>query len=117
LYTCTVSVSLLTTRSVPVMLKFILHTRALFVPRRYSPSFSAFGIENTRMTVPLSEAVASIVPWLFMAKAAMGDLCAVIMFCAVRVRVSKIRMVPVDDAGDGGGCDESGDAATGTGAG
>lgn len=62
LYTCTVSVSELTARSDPTALKFMLNTLALLDPLRYSPSFFASGTLNTRMTVPLSEAVASMVP-------------------------------------------------------
>lgn len=86
----------LTARSDPTALKFMLNTLALLDPLRYSPSFLASGTLNTRMTVPLSEAVASMVPWELMAMAAMGDLCACIMLTAVKVIVSKIKIEPIE---------------------
>jgi hypothetical protein len=70
------------------------------------------------MTVPLSEAVANIVPCELIAMAAMGDLCAWIMLTAVKVIVSNIKIDPVEDDCEGaGGWLERGEDAAGTGAG
>ena len=44
---------------------------------------------QTRMTVPLSDAVASNVPVEFMGRKEIGDLCAWITLATVRVRVEK----------------------------
>jgi len=96
----------------------MLNTRALFEPLRYSPSFLASGTLNTRMTVPLSEAVASMVPCELIAMAAMGYLCAWIMLTAVRVIVSNINIEPIDEDCEGpGGWFDKGEEAVGTGAG
>lgn len=60
---------------------------------------------QTRMTVPLSDAVASIVPVEFTERKDMGDLCAWMTFATVRERVEKRRTSPVDGAGVAGvGC-------------
>lgn len=72
------------------------------------------------MIVPLSEAVASAVPWELIANAAMADLCAWIMLTAVRETVSNTMMAPTDEEGAvvaGGGAVVSGDVAVGVGAG
>jgi len=57
-----------------VRLKFILNIRADWEPLRNCQSFFASGTEKTRTTVPLSEAVASMVPVAFKARHAMGAL-------------------------------------------
>jgi hypothetical protein len=79
------------------------------------------------MTVPLSEAVASMVPVELMARKEMGDLCAWTTLATVRVRVENRRTSPdwelepvllpaapdVDPAF--AGCVERGDVGEGTG--
>jgi hypothetical protein len=71
---CTVSCALLTASRVLTTLKLSEYIRASRVPRRNWYSFSALGTPHTRMTVPLSEAVARRVPGLFSASAEMGAL-------------------------------------------
>lgn len=58
------------------------------------------------MTVPLSEAVASMVPVEFRDRAAMGVLCAWMTFSAEREMVSNKRTSPVVGAGGAGGTPE-----------
>ena len=95
-----------TARSVEVRLKLMLHIRAEELPRRNCHSFLASGTENTLTTVPLSEAVASMVPVELSARQAMGDLCACITLRAEREIVSKRRTSPVVGAGGGPGTEE-----------
>ena len=62
------------------------------------------------MTVPLSDAVATMVPEELMDKNEMGDLCAWMTFATVKVRVEKRITSPDCCAGVGGdaaadGCD------------
>lgn len=60
---------------------------------------------HTRITVPLSDAVASMVPVELMERKEMGDLCAWMTFATVRERVEKRRTSPVEGAAEGGlGC-------------
>ena len=94
------------------------HIRALELPRRNCHSFFASGTEKTRTTVPLSDAVASIVPDALSARHAMGVLWAWMTLRAERLRVSKRRTSPVVGAGgaEGTDVDESG-AEEGDGAG
>lgn len=73
---CIVLVSEETASNVLVRLKFILKILALEEPLLNCHSFLASGTLNTRTTVPLSEAVASIVPVELRAREAMGVLCA-----------------------------------------
>jgi hypothetical protein len=49
---------------------------------------------QTRMTVPLSDAVAKMVPVELIERKEMGDLCAWITFATVRERVEKRRTSP-----------------------
>lgn len=49
---------------------------------------------QTRMTVPLSDAVASIVPVELMERKEIGDLCAWITLATVNVRVENRRTSP-----------------------
>lgn len=63
-----------TANRVDIALKVIEYMRASRVPRRNWYNFSAPGILQTRMTVPLSEAVASMVPVELTAKREIGDL-------------------------------------------
>lgn len=58
------------------------------------------------MTVPLSDAVASIVPEAFKDKAAIGVLWACMTFRAEREMVSNRRTSPVVGAGGAGGTPE-----------
>ena len=74
---------------------------------------------HTRITVPLSDAVASIVPVELMERKEMGDLCACMTFATVNVRVEK-RMTSPDCWVVGGGCVaddgcDKGDVGEGTG--
>ena len=103
--------SLETARSEALRLKLILNIRADCDPRRNCHSFFASGTEKTRTTVPLSEAVASIVPDALRARQAIGVLCAWMTLMAERLRVSKRRTSPVVGAGGVGGTaeEESGD--------
>ena len=94
-----------TARSVPVKLKFMLHILADELPLLNCHNFLASGTEYTLTTVPLSEAVASIVPVELSAKHAMGDLCAWMTLRAEREIVSKRRTSPVVGAGGGPGID------------
>lgn len=77
------------------------------------------GIENTRITVPLSDAVASRSPLGESDSRAMGVLWAEMMFIGVNEMVSKTRTSPVcwRDAGCDGACDgeKVGDVALGWG--
>jgi hypothetical protein len=86
-------------------LKLMLHILAEELPRRNCQSFLASGTEKTRTTVPLSDAVASIVPVELRARQAMGDLCAWMTLMAERLRVSKRRTSPVVGAGGAEGTD------------
>ena len=65
-----------TANKVLMRLKLILHIRADELPRRNCHNFLASGTEKTRTTVPLSEAVANIVPAAFRARQAIGVLWA-----------------------------------------
>ena len=62
LNTCTVSVALLTAKSVELLLKLSEKIRAGYVPRRNWYNFVVLGMEKTRTIVPLSLAVANSVP-------------------------------------------------------
>lgn len=73
---CTVSCAELTASSVDTTLKLIEYIRASLVPRRNWYSFSAPGMLQTRITVPLSEAVARSEPVELMERKEMGALCA-----------------------------------------
>jgi len=100
--------SLETANKLEARLKFILNILADALPLLNCHNFFASGTENTRTTVPLSEAVANMVPEAFRANAAMGVLCAWMTLSAERERVSKRRTSP--DVGAGGaGREESGD--------
>lgn len=74
LKTWTVSVADDTQSSVDVELNAMLKMRAGRVPLRNWASFCASGIEKTRMTVPLSDAVASFDPLLSIAMQDSGAL-------------------------------------------
>jgi hypothetical protein len=90
-------------------LKFRLKILADWDPLLNCHNFCAPGTENTLTTVPLSEAVASIVPVEFSAKAAIGALCACITFNAVLSLVSNKRTSPVVGAGAWGGIADNGE--------
>lgn len=95
----------------------MLHIRALLLPRRNCHNFLASGTLKTRTTVPLSEAVASMVPLALSERHAMGVLCAWMTLSAEREMVSNKRTSPVVGAGGAGGMpDERGeDEAEGAG--
>lgn len=123
---CTVSCAELTASRLDTTLKLIEYIRASRVPRRNWYSFSAPGTPHTRMTVPLSDAVARSVPAALMLRKEMGDLCAWMTFETVRERVEKRRTSPDWDcvvevgAGAEGGRGEScvsGEVGEGTGEG
>ena len=103
---CIVELSELTLSNVLERLKLMLHIRALLLPRRNCQSFFASGTLKTRTTVPLSEAVASMVPVELRARQAMGVLCAWITFRADSVMVSNSSTSPVVGAGGAGGMPE-----------
>ena len=84
----------------------MLHILAEELPRLNCHSFLASGTENTRTTVPLSEAVASIVPVALSARQAIGDLCAWTTLRAEREIVSNSRTSPVVGAGGGPGTED-----------
>ena len=74
------------------------------------------------MTVPLSEAEASMVPVELMERKEMGDLCAWITFSTRSLRVQKTMMSPdcwemVGGGVAGVGCCDKGDVGEGTGEG
>lgn len=93
---CTVSVSLLTASRLETGLKAMLNILAPYVPRRNCATLSPLGTEKTRITVPLSLAVASNVPVLFKLRCANGDLCAWMIFVTDRERASKRITSPAD---------------------
>ena len=112
-----VSCAELTASKVETMLKLMLYIRASLVPLLNWYNFSALGMLQTRITVPFSEAEASIVPVELIERKEMGDLCACITLATVKVRVEKMRTSPdwgteVDDddedATDDSPCDEEG---------
>ena len=88
---CMVSVAEDTQSNVDDALKDMLNMREGIVPRRNWNSFLPSGMENTRMIVPLSDAVASRVPSWFIARHERGARCASITFIACRVTASRIR--------------------------
>jgi hypothetical protein len=96
---CIVDESLETANKVDMRLKFKLHILADELPLLNCHNFFASGTLNTRTTVPLSEAVASIVPSELRDKHAIGVLCAWITFKAERERVSNRRISPEMGAG------------------
>lgn len=102
----TVSCAELTASSVETRLKLIEYILASRVPRRNWYSFSAPGMLHTRMTVPFSEAVASIVPVELIERKEIGDLCAWMTFAVASERVEKSRTSPVCAAAVEGGCPE-----------
>lgn len=73
----------------------MLYIFASRVPLLNWYSFSAPGILQTRITVPLSDALASIVPVELMARYEIGDLCAWMTLTTVLVRVEKRTTSPV----------------------
>lgn len=117
---CTVSCAELTARSVETRLKLIEYIRASRVPLRNWYNFSAPGMLHTRMTVPLSDAVASSVPVELIARKEIGALCAWMTFATVSERVENNRTSPVccpacgGDVGCADGC-ARGDVGDGTG--
>ncbi len=107
-------------RSDDMRLKLILKIRADCDPLLNCHNFFASGTENTRTTVPLSDAVASIVPVALRARHAIGVLCAWMTLIAERLRVSKRRTSPVVGAGGAAGTaedDKGDDEADGAGEG
>lgn len=90
-----VSVAEETQSSVDVILKDMLKIRDGIEPLRNWYSFWASGTENTRMIVPLSEAVANRVPSVFIARHDNGDLWASTTLIASSFSVSKIRTSPL----------------------
>ena len=90
----TVSCAELTASNVETRLKFIEYILASRVPLRNWYSFSAPGMLQTRMTVPLSDAVAKMVPVELIERKDMGALCAWITFATVSERVEKRRTSP-----------------------
>ena len=96
-------------------LKLMLQIRALELPLLNCHSCFASGIENTRTTVPFSDAVASIVPVELRERCATGALCACMTFRAEREIVSKSRTSPVVGAGGGPGMLEVGVVSGGEG--
>jgi hypothetical protein len=118
---CTVSWAELTANKVETTLKLMEYILASLVPRRNWYSFSAPGILQTRITVPLSEAVARRVPVELMERKDIGDLWACITFETVSERVEKMRTSPdcccaeVDDGGAEAGWLASGVVGEGTG--
>ena len=62
-------------------------------------------MDHTRMTVPFSEAVASIVPVLLILRNDIGDLCAWMTFSTISLRVLKRMTSPLwDEDGEGWAC-------------
>jgi hypothetical protein len=80
---------------VDVVLKDMLQMRDGMEPRRNWYSLWPSGTENTRIIVPLSEAVASRVPSLLSVMHASGERCASMTFIASNFEESKIRTSPV----------------------
>ena len=118
---CTVSWAELTAMRVDTTLRLIEYIRASRVPRRNWYSFSAPGILHTRMTVPLSDAVASRVPVELMERKEMGALWAWMMLATVSERVEKRRTLPdcaaLEAGWTGWGCVARGEVEEGTGEG
>lgn len=110
-----VELSLDTASRLDTRLKLILNILAEALPLLNCQSFLASGTENTRTTVPLSLAVASIVPVELRDKAAMGVLCAWMTFSAERETVSKRRTSPVVGAGGAGRGERGEDEEVGAG--
>lgn len=92
---CTVSVAEDTQSKVDVELNAILKIRLGIEPLLNWNSFRADGMAYTRMIVPLSEAVASIVPASFTVTHESGDLWASTTLIASNFTVSKIRTSPL----------------------
>ena len=104
-----------------IALKFIEYIRASRVPLRNWYNFSEPGILHTRITVPFSDADASMVPVELIDRKEMGALWACITLATVSVRVEKSMISPDcctaggwEDADD---CWERGDVGDGTGEG
>ena len=93
--TCTVSVAEETQRREEVALKDMLYMREGMEPRRNWYNLRAAGIENTRMMVPLSEAVARRVAALLMVMQERGERCASTTLIASSFRASKRSTSPV----------------------
>lgn len=107
---CTVSVSLLTHSRDETGLKAMLKMRAPYVPRRNWATLSPFGTLNTRITVPLSLAVARSVPDELSVTHARGDLCAWMMLVTLSESASNRMTSPglEDDELDAEGGAEEG---------
>ena len=92
-----------TASKVSARLKLILQILAFELPLLNCHNCLASGTEKTRMTVPLSEAVASIVPVELRERCAIGDLCAWTTFKAESEMVSNNKTSPVVGGGGGPG--------------
>lgn len=106
---CTVSCAELTASKLDTTLKLMEYILASLVPLLNWYSFSAPGVLHTRMTVPLSEAVARSVPVELIERNEMGDLCAWITLDTVKERVENRRTSPdweaVGVVGGGAACE------------
>jgi hypothetical protein len=92
---CTVSESLETHSNVADASKFIEHTTAGYVPLRNKCVLPALGKVNTRITVPLSDAVARRPPSCDIAMHAIADLCACTADTVCKSSVSKTIASPL----------------------